>query len=357
MSHPSVAGVIADVLYPTKAVAIRESGIAVRLGDKEASILLSLHFGYAVQRHIKDKNAAARYADALSAQQDEVVAEIESVARASNTVVAPKMYELARGTLPRLPHRWELHEAVAELVVLAMTNLVEPYEINVDRAPKDALADMSVELGFQRSTGTKIGNAIEDVQSHISKKGGFPWGRVLTAAAGVAIVAAGPVGLAVAAPAGVAGAAALTGGLAALGPGGMVGGLAMLGGLAGTGAAVTTSAATAGSGPAQPVNDSNTLVLRVAVEHARKELGLPHDEMLWYQITDLETQLSARINRLSVYSDPKTPALETLRAGQYTVSRLLSFMLEKGLGPKALVAADAEIDRLALEQKKALQSS
>jgi len=355
LGHPSVSGLLADVLYPTKAVALRESGIAVRLGDNEASILLSLHFGHAVQRHIKDKNAAARYADALSAQQDEVVAQIEAAAAASDTTVAPELYELARGTVPRLPHRWELHEAVSELVVLAMTNLIEPYEINVERAPKDALADLTVELGFQRSTGTKIGSAIEDVQSYVSRKGGVPWGRVLTAAAGVAIVAAGPVGLIVAAPAGVFGAAALTGGLAALGPGGMVGGLAMLGGLAGTGAAVATTAATAGGGPAQPINDSNTLVLRVAVEHARKILELPYDEDLWYQITDLETQLSARINRLSVYSDPKSPALEALHSGKFTVSRLLAFMLEKGLGPKALVAAESETDRLLLEEKKAIE--
>lgn len=355
LGHTSVAGLIADVLYPTKAVALRESGIAVRLGDNEASILLSLHFGHAVQRQIKDKNAAARYADALGAQQDEVVAQIESADAASNIAVPPELYELAQGTLPRLPHRWELHEAISELVVLAMTNLVEPYEINVDRAPRDALSEVAVELGFQRSTGTKIGNAIEDVQSYISRKGGVPWGRVLTAAAGVAIIAAGPVGLIVAAPAGVFGAAALTGGLAALGPGGMVGGLAMLGGLAGTGAAVATSAATTGGGPAQPITDSNTLVLRVAVEHARKLLELPYDEALWYQITDLETQLSARINRLSVYSDPKSAALETLRAGQFTVTRLLAFMLEKGLGPKALVAAESETDRILLEEKKAIE--
>ncbi|WP_032375262.1 hypothetical protein ACN9MI_07760 [Rhodococcoides fascians] len=356
LGDPVVSGLIADVLYPTKAVALRESGIAVRLADAEASVLLSLHFAHAVQRHVKNKDAAARYADALSAQQDELVAQVELAATASNTALAPELFELAQGSLPRLPRRWELHEAVRELVVLSMTNLVEPYEIDVDRAPKDALADITVELGFQRSTGTKIGAAIEEVQSYISRKGGVPWGRVLTAAAGVAIVAAGPVGLLVAAPAGVFGAAALTGGLAALGPGGMVGGLAMLGGLAGTGAAVATTAATASGGQGQPVHDSNTLVLRVAVEHAHKMLALPYDEALWYQVTDLETHLSARINRLSVYSDPKSSALETLRSGQYTVNRLLAFMLEKGLGPNALVAAESETDRLLLEETKALES-
>lgn len=55
LGHTSVAGQIAGVLYPTKAVALRESGIAVRLGDNEAGILLSLYFGHAVQRQIKDR--------------------------------------------------------------------------------------------------------------------------------------------------------------------------------------------------------------------------------------------------------------------------------------------------------------
>ncbi|OZF52560.1 hypothetical protein [Rhodococcus sp. 14-2470-1a] len=343
LGHTSIAKLIAQTLYPTNSVALRGGDIAVRLTDNEATILLSLHFAHAVQRHIKDKDAAVRYASALTAQQDEVVAQVEM--NAGSVGIARELAELAGGTLPRLPHRWKMHEAVGELVVLSLTNLVEPYEIDVERAPREALLDMAVELGFQRSTGTKIGDAIEEVKTHIGRKSGLPWGRVLTAAAGVAIIAAGPVGLALAAPVGVFGAAALTGGLAALGPGGMVGGLAMLGGLAGTGAAVATSAATLSGGPVEPVADSNALVLRVAAEYARKSLDLPYDKGLWYDITDLESQLSARVNRLAVYSDPGSPKLENLRVGQRIVARLMDFMLEKNLGPAELVSAEVDVDR------------
>lgn len=109
----------------------------------------------------------------------------------------------------------------------------------------------------------------------MASKGGVPWGRVLTAAAGVALLAAGPVGLAVAAPAGVFGAAAITGGLAAFGPGGMVGGLAMLGGLAGSGAAAATAAAVSGSATQAAGPNLETLMIRVAAEHAHKKLDLP----------------------------------------------------------------------------------
>lgn len=344
LGHASIAKLIAQTLYPSSAVALRGGDLTVRLTDNQATILLTLHFAHAVQRHIKDKDAAVRYSSALTAQQDEVVAQVEKDAATHGTGIAQELVELAGGNLPRLPHRWEMREAVGELVVLALTNLVEPYEIDVERAPREALPDIAVELGFQRSTGIKIGNAIDEVQTHIGSKSGLPWGRVLTAAAGVAIIAAGPVGLALAAPVGVFGAAALTGGLAALGPGGMVGGLAMLGGLAGTGAAVATSAATLSVGPVEPVTDSNALVLRVAAEYARKMLDLPYDESLWYHITELESQLSARINRLAVYSDPKSPKLETLRIGLGTVTRLMDFMLTKDLGPAEFVSAEAVTD-------------
>ncbi|WP_032388535.1 membrane protein [Rhodococcoides fascians] len=356
LEHQSVARLIGRSLYPNSVIARRTTGIDARLSDNETTILLSLRFAHTVQQHVKDKDAAARYASALTTQQDEVAAQVEADSVAGSSAIAPELVELANGTLPRLPHRWDLQEAVGRLVVLALTNLVDPYEINVDRAPRDALPDIAIEMGFLRSSGTTIGTAIEDVQKHITRKGGLPWGRVLTAAVGVAIVAAGPVGLALAAPAGLFGAAALTSGLAALGPGGMIGGLAMLGGLAGTGAAVAASAAAVGGGSVEPIDDSNALVLQVAAEHARKLLGLPHDENLWYRITELETQLSARINRLAVYSDPKSPKLETLRTDHHTVAQLLDFMIIKNLAPDIFVTAEAESDRLIASERRKMES-
>ncbi|GAA3193972.1 hypothetical protein GCM10020255_094860 [Rhodococcus baikonurensis] len=94
-----------------------------------------------------------------------------------------------------------------------------------------------------------MSTALEDVQKCLDSRGGVPWGRVITAAVGLALVAAGPVGLMLAAPAAAAGGAAIVGGLAAFGPGGMIGGLGMLGGLAGAGAAVAAGAAVGGSAP------------------------------------------------------------------------------------------------------------
>ena len=335
LSDPAVAGLIADALYPTKEVATTSTETAVRMGEREASALLLQHFAEAVARNIKDTERAERYRATLKILRDDLAAQLSHQA-ASGQLLAPEMLELVNGRLPQLPHRWELHEAVSELVVLALTNCITPYEIDPGDSQKKALEDISVELGFRRHIGTTVAKAIDDVQSCVSGKSGVPWGRVLTAAAGVALIAAGPVGLAVAAPAGAFGAAAITGGLAAFGPGGMVGGLAMLGGLAGTGAAAAAAAVASGSGSEAAGPNLEKLMMRIAAEHARKLLDLPFDSTLWYQLTDFECQISAILNRLKAFNDPQSPKLVQLTAAQVAVNALLRFMIEQGLSPNAI---------------------
>jgi hypothetical protein len=335
LGDPAVSGLIADALYPTKEVATTSADVAVRMSDADASTLLVQHFAEAVARNIKDTERAERYRATLKILRDDLSAQLLHQA-SMGQLLAPEMYEIIAGKLPRLPHRWEVHEAVGELVVLALTNCVTPYQIDPGDAPRKALEDIAVELGFQRQIGRTVAEALGGVQRCVSGKGGVPWGRVLTAAAGVALLAAGPVGLAVAAPAGVFGAAAITGGLAAFGPGGMVGGLAMLGGLAGTGAATTAAAVVGGSGADAAVPNLEKLMMRVAAEHAHKQLDLPFDSTLWYQLTDFECQISAVINRLKPFDDSKSSKLTQLSAAQAAINALLRFMIENGLSPDAI---------------------
>ncbi|QZY47238.1 lipase family protein [Mycolicibacterium austroafricanum] len=335
LGEPSVSTLVADILYPTKEVATASADISVRLGDGEASMLLLQHFAEAVARNMKDEALKSRFRAALNILRDDLAAQILQYA-ASGQPLAPEMLELAGGILPKLLHRWEIHEAVGEMVVLALTNPVTPYEIDTGDAVPRALEDIAVELGYTRRIGRAVVEAIKDVQGCASGRGGVPWGRVLTAAAGIALLAAGPVGLAVAAPAGVFGAAAITGGLAAFGPGGMMGGLAMLGGLAGTGAATATAAAVSGSGGPSAVLNLEGLMMRVATEHARKKLDLPFDTTLWYKLTDFESQVSAALNRLQPFSDPKSSKVVQLSAAQAVLSALLRFMIERDLSPKAI---------------------
>ena len=340
LGHPAVANLVAQITYPSKSLVLAKSGIAVRLTDSQASLLLLLHYGHTLVRYIKDPAAAARYAGALRLRQDHVVAEIEEFATVGQQPLAAELHQLIDGGVPTVPHLWELHEAVGELAVLALTNVVDPYEIDVDRAPVQAIPAVAFALGFSTDVGEKVVRAIEDVQKALDRRGGVPWGRVLGAAAGLALLAAGPVGLIAAAPVGAAGAAAIVGGLAGFGPGGMVGGLAMLGGLAGAGGALAAGAVAGGGDEQSSALDLKTLVLRVTVEHARKMLDLPFDQNLWYQLADAETRVCGQINLFEAFSDPKSPRLAMLREIEDSLGRLMTFVIANGLAPRSIEAGD-----------------
>ena len=335
LGDPAVAGLVAEMLYPSTEPVPSTTAITPRMNDAQASALLMQHFAEAVARNIKNEDRAGRYRATLKLLRDDLAAQLTHYAAASH-LLAPELHELAAGRLPPLPQRWELHQAVGELVVLALTNCVTPYEFDVADAPMRALAEVAVELGFTSDTGNKIGTAIKDVQTCIAGEETVQWGRLLTAAAGVALVAAAPIGLAIAAPATAFGAAAITGALAAFGPGGMIGGLATLGGLAGTGAAMTAAAAAVS--PHEPGYAPNLekLTLRVTTEHARKMLDLPYDTTLWYQLADFESQISRAINRLSPFSDHKSEKIVLLTAAKVAVQALIRFMIEKSLAPNAI---------------------
>jgi hypothetical protein len=124
----------------------------------------------------------------------------------------------------------------------------------------------------------------------------------------------------------------------------MVGGLAMLGGLAGTGAATAAAAVAGGGGPESGAPNLEKLMMRISVEWARKKLDLPFDTTLWYQLTDFEGQISAVLNRLKPFNDPKSPKVVQLTAAQLAVNALLRFMIEKGLSPNEIT--DAELKAL-----------
>jgi len=341
LSDAAVAGLVADTIYPRREVTPAVSGTHVRMTDAQASALLIQHFSEAVAGHIKDDDRGERYRSAVKLLRDDLAAQLAQQARAGH-LLAPELGELMAGELPALPQRWEIDEAVGSLVALTLANCVEPYDIKVEKESIAALEDISSALGFTRQTGKTIGIAVNDVRGCIAGKDHIAWSRVLTAAAGLALVAAAPVGLAAAAPAGVFGAAAITSALAGFGPGGMIGGLATLGGLAGTGAAITTAAAVA-SPHHDPAPNLAKLTLRVAVEHARHLLDMPHEgTVLWYDLADFESRISAMINRLEPLNDPDSLKLIQLRAAKVAVQALIRFMDEKDLSPRALTASEEE---------------
>jgi pimeloyl-ACP methyl ester carboxylesterase len=331
LSHPAVVRLVAEVLYPSKHPVPARSDVAVRLTDEQAYLLLQLHFAKFVAKHIKDDDRAHRFKDALKVLQDDLAAQLRQFVD-SGQPVAAELHSLIAGNIPDLPQHWEIHEAVLALAALSTTNFVSPYEIETDNAPRDALPDIVLEMGLTKRTGEAVAGALTDIDKLLKRSGGIPWGRIAIAGAGLALLAAGPIGLVAAAPASAFGAAAVTGGLAAFGPGGMVGGLAMLGGLTGSGAAVAAGALAARGTVESITLNVTQLKLRVAADLALKRLGLPIDNTLWEQLTTLETQISAELNRLETFSDSKASRVGQLNAAKEAVIKLLGFVVDERLG-------------------------
>ena len=174
LGHAAVAGLVADALYTMKEPARRATAdIAVRMSDAEASALLLQHFAEAVANNIKDADRAERYRATLKILRDDLAAQLTQRA-AAGQLLAPEMLELIDGKLPPLPQRWEIHEAIGQLVVLALTNCIAPYEIDPGEASIKALEDIAEELGFRRQIGAAVAAAIKDVQARVREKEKVP---------------------------------------------------------------------------------------------------------------------------------------------------------------------------------------
>lgn len=340
LKHTAVAQLVADMIYPSTDIVASSSGIVLHLGDAEASSILALKYGQHVAGSITDADTKDRYQDALDVLQDNLTQDL--IAQSEGRPLPPELEDLTKGRIPNLPNRWDLPNAVSQAVVLAFTNILNPYEVDAGTARFEAIPALFIELGFTRKSGEKVAAAVKDVSDAVTgsgRRGLTNRTRVLAAAAGLALLAAGPVGIAMAGAAGVAGAAAITSGLAAFGPGGMVGGLAMLGGLSSTGAMVTTVAATSRGGSQPLLVDPTSVAIHVAIAHALNQLQEPYDADLWYRLTTAESELCAEINRLAPFSDEKSPALQRLDAAADTIDKLMNFMVKNGLTPPQLAEA------------------
>ncbi|WP_194860783.1 hypothetical protein [Dietzia sp. SYD-A1] len=333
LAHPAVGMLVADALHPPADVPVTGVEIALRIEDLESDALFALSFGSRVASKITKKEVAVRYEDTLKVLGDEFVDAVRQ--RLPQGSSLPTEVEvLARGQVPRPQRSLELDEAIRRVVPMSFSNVIQPYEIEVGTAQVDAIEDFFVDLGYTSGHGRKVRDAICDVQKVLTEGGGFPAGRMAIAAAGLALIAAGPIGIA--AMGTTAGAAAITSGLAAFGPGGMAGGLAMLSGLASTGAMVTTAAATLKGAEGPPVSDPATLAIQVAASHALKLVGEAPDPHLWSMLTTADGIVSGHINKLSQFSDPKSPQLVQLRQTREAIGRLMGFAADKGLGFKAI---------------------
>lgn len=333
LAHPAVGMLVADALNPPIDVPARGTEIALRINEVESGALLTLSYGFRVASKIAKKDVALRYEDTLKVLGDEFVDAVRQRLPEGSDLPA-EVEELVRGKAPRPPQHFDLDAAIRHVVPLSFSNVIQPYEIEIGNAQVNAIEDFFVELGFTSGMGRKVRDAVTDVQKVLTENGGFPAGRLAIAAAGLALIAAGPIGIAAMGTA--AGAAAITSGLAAFGPGGMVGGLALLSGLASTGAMVTTAATTLKGAGGPVVSDPATLAIQVASSHALKLAGEQPDPNLWSMLTTADAVVSGHMNKLSEFSDPKSPQFVQLKQTREVIDRLMTFANDHGLGFKAV---------------------
>jgi len=84
------------------------------------------------------------------------------------------------------------------------------------------------------------------------------------------------------------------------------------------------------------VSDPATLAIQVASSHALRLVGEQPDPHLWSMLTTADGIVSGRINKLSQFSDPKSPQLIQLRQTRDAIGRLMNFAADKGLGFKPI---------------------
>jgi hypothetical protein len=337
LEQPVVAELVGEMFCerPALAAGTPSTELALPVSPDDENVLLGLALGHAIAAHTANAAAAERYRSALGLVQDNLLALAIEVAATARRGVPSEVLALASGLPPQVPQNLEQKDAVLRLTTLAETNVVTPYEIDTGKAVDAALLDIAGQLGFGSNLGKMVREALAEVREHTGRKG-VPWGRVLSGAAGLALIAAGPVGLAAAMPAGVFGGAAIAGGLAAFGPGGMLGGVAMFGGLAGAGAAAAAAAAVSGHGAVSAAQRAEALLVRVAAQRALQLLHLPRDPDVWFAVTNLETALSSELARLRPFSDAKAAGLAERERALVLVTSLLAFLTLHKLGPEEL---------------------
>ncbi|MDK3256604.1 hypothetical protein [Blastococcus capsensis] len=343
--HPSVRTLVGEAMYGSqdKSIVPVERSIELRIPAPVEQAVFFLAFAHHVRRMIDDRKVAERYEPALRLVQEDMANRLKLMLVNEGRPVPTVVESLGDGKPPRAHRDWDLDAAIDPLVLCAMSNLVQPYDINPGKAPTAALRDMAIEIGVQPESGTTIGKAIQEVRGVLEDSSGIPWTRIAFGVGGVALLVAGPLGIALAAPAGLAGAAAITSALATFGPGGMVGGIALLGGMASTGAAVATGAAVGGAGDAPLEQIVIDLTARISAARARQMLDLSIDRTLWYHVVALEAELAAELNRLEPLSDGNSPRLKDLRRKRDVVRRALSYMASKTMQPRQLVpGSDAD---------------
>ncbi|WP_185740153.1 hypothetical protein [Microcella putealis] len=340
LGHPIVARIIGFALHGSlsREVAITSRAINVSLDPAERYALLALRYAHLLKDRL-DGDTRARCEGALRHIQSQDAQQLISMRSDANRPCPEAIERLSVDlgdpeSVARTPMTvagFDRDELVVPLLVLAASNVFDPFEIQISRAKQvEAMKNLCVELGLKSQLGTDVFEATKQGQSVLRGPGTLIRWAVVGAGLGAIVVATG--GLALAAAPGLAGAAAITSALAAFGPGGMVGGLLTAGTLVSAGGGTVAYGLANVSVSAEVFED--VVERRVATAILRKMSGLEPDAAVWFTLTEVEIELRREHERLDEYSDRNAPSLRALKKKIAIVERALRFLLSESLGPQ-----------------------
>lgn len=332
LRHPAVTKLIADAIRPT-ITSTTEPGSAldIPLTAQEDDAVDTLLFAQLVAAAIRSGERQDRYREAIRSVQLDVSRELIDNRVAEGRPLPIALTALRSGDLSGT--RFSSRSMDAQLlfaVIAATNNAIAPYEIEAVKEHRSAVEKLWCDVyGYSSRDARAVVRSIAAAESAF----GTSWGKYAIGAAGLALLAAGPVGLLVAAPAGLAGAAAITSALAAFGPGGMVGGMALAGSLIGVGSGTVALSATLPSGmSADMVRTQCVRVMAFAL--AQRDLAIPgqaHNG--WHLLIGWDSALSAERERLAVLSDDDSAAVKSIDANLRIIHKSISWMVERRLAP------------------------
>lgn len=333
LAHPAVAKVVAEPLLPKRRMESRVKGLDVPVTPEEADVIDAVVFAKMLVPHVRNAGACARYESALEAVTAQVGSELVGTREARGEPVPQDLVALAAGDLRQL--RLSARTRDAQLVfacIAATNNPIAPYEMDTEKEQVLAVHNLWHDgYGYSVSEADRVSGAIRSARRAF---GSNDWHKYALGAAGLALLAAGPVGLMLAAPAGLAGGAAITASLAAFGPGGMVGGMAMAGGLVSLGSGAVARSSSISSAMSPDMLQTQCVRL-MAFARAFNELDLVGDRHAsWLTMLHWHGELSNELNRLAVFSDKDSLSLKTLRSKLKILDTAIGWMVDQGLAPQ-----------------------
>ena len=349
LAAPHVAEAVGYGLFGSrsKEMALVESAAGVALDGTQIAALRALRYAHLI-KDLLTGDEAARFSGALRYKQALVVEDLVTLAKDTGRPVPYQVCQLrfdygdpsAQTPVPGPADHTSKEEAAAQLVSLAVQNLLSPFEIDIPAdVQKEAMSGLAAEMGLGTRFGSDVFDSMASAEKAISGRGTnwMKWGAM---GAGLVAITVATAGLAAAPAAGLSGAAVVTSALAGFGPGGMIGGLLTAGTLVSAGSG---SVAIGVVSPTTTARQVESLVkIRLAVAILQGTHNLQSDDSIWLELVDIERQLIRKAEWLEEFSDPKSASVQAIRQKLDAVRAALKYMSDNGLAPDVIGEEDED---------------